>query len=774
MLPKITAVCVTYGRAKHLQESLGDFLAQDYDGPRQLVILNTFPQQRLIGEHPNVKIINCKQRPPSLGAARNMAIQQAEGEIICTWDDDDRYAKNHLANFGFAMSNPAVTWGWMDRQYYAEGGTIQKIVEGQMPCVAFRKDAWEKVGKYTELTVGEDRHFIGRLTSGGHGTKITIPEDKISFIYCWGNGVYHISGMGDDRRGLMPAFERARHDLELRIRQGTERLGEIHLTPRLKRTPEEMIHTFKNRTDIMEPIRPTVGIIELGRYGDIVNILPICRHIAKNYGKPHLMISSEFASILDGVSYVVPEPQNYPYDQVFQAEYVAKKKFNIVLRAQIWGKGHVQEKRCKSYNAESWRELGFQNEFFDPVKFPLAFDKRNPGREQALYDRLKNDKPMLLAQLTASISSPFPPGEKLLGRIRECFGEMYNIVDLASVQAERAFDLIGLMDRSKALVTIDSLPLHLAAASKLPVVALVNDRGDPDGKGWTASECRCNCIARITYTDAMADPEKVIHALNGMPDFQPNFEYRHTLIKPAIRRRIFHAVERHDDPATPPRKVEAWNSWDAAYSKGEILPAHYTEYKRDARAIGDRRDLPYLKDVLANAMEQANPEDIILWTNDDNALNQDLPAMLEFYAGTYGAVCSQRCDFRARLIPGTADVWRRRSEPHIGRDMFAFTKAWLTEHWDEIGDVLLGASIWDLYLCAFIRLKYGIETTRRNLHQEFFPADMPRGFIGHQMHDSQWEKESPFSPAEKHNRTIFRDWSAKHLPNLKFTPELAI
>src|SRR5580692_3097731 len=105
MLPKITAVCVTYGRAKHLQESLGDFLAQDYDGPRQLVILNTLPQQRLIGEHPNVKIINCKQRPPSLGAARNTAIEQAEGEIICTWDDDDRYAKNHLANFGFAMSN---------------------------------------------------------------------------------------------------------------------------------------------------------------------------------------------------------------------------------------------------------------------------------------------------------------------------------------------------------------------------------------------------------------------------------------------------------------------------------------------------------------------------------------------------------------------------------------------------------------------------------------------------------------------------------------------
>jgi len=363
MLPKISAICVTYGRHKLLENSIACFLAQRYDGEKELVVFNTNPAQMLLGIFPSVRIINCQTRPPTLGDARNLAIENATGDIIVTWDDDDLFTSNHLQNVGFPMVNESVTWVWLDRQFYAEGNQIFKLIDGQLPCFAFRKSAWQKAGGYQALTVGEDRNFAGRITQAGYGETVRLQNHEISFIYCWGNGAYHISGLGEDRKGLQPAHERAKDDLETRVRRGEEPTGKVHLQPKFKVQPEYMVERFLTKADEIETPRPQVCIIELGRYGDIINILPVCRHIAEAYEKPHLMVSREFASVLDGVSYVVPEIVDWPNDCLQQAMTLAKKKFPIVLRAQIWGKGHIQEHECASYNKESWKILGFKKEF---------------------------------------------------------------------------------------------------------------------------------------------------------------------------------------------------------------------------------------------------------------------------------------------------------------------------------------------------------------------------------------------------------------------------
>ena len=55
-LPGISRYCSTYGRPKRLLEnSIQCFLEQDYQGPKELVILNDFDQQELIFNHPEVK-----------------------------------------------------------------------------------------------------------------------------------------------------------------------------------------------------------------------------------------------------------------------------------------------------------------------------------------------------------------------------------------------------------------------------------------------------------------------------------------------------------------------------------------------------------------------------------------------------------------------------------------------------------------------------------------------------------------------------------------------
>ena len=94
-----------------------------------------------------------------------------------------------------------------------------------------------------------------------------------------------------------------------------------------------MINRFMNHTDVLEPKRPAVCVVELGRYGDIINILPACKHIAENYQPPHLMVShAEFARMSsDGVSYVIPEIVDISYDKLVSGMAMAKKKFPIVL-----------------------------------------------------------------------------------------------------------------------------------------------------------------------------------------------------------------------------------------------------------------------------------------------------------------------------------------------------------------------------------------------------------------------------------------------------------
>ena len=62
--------------------------------------------------------------------------------------------------------------------------------------IIFRKITWVNLGKYTPMDSGEDRDLLKRLQKNGFGEVHKLPERQTSFVYCWGNGVHHISGSG--------------------------------------------------------------------------------------------------------------------------------------------------------------------------------------------------------------------------------------------------------------------------------------------------------------------------------------------------------------------------------------------------------------------------------------------------------------------------------------------------------------------------------------------------------------------------------------------------
>jgi len=500
--PLISCVCVTYGRVKWLEEAIATFQAQDYPN-RELVILNTFPRQQLDLEHPDdrIRIVNEAHRPPSLGNARNIGISVAKGDVIVTWDDDDIPLPNHLSTIAKAFTD-GTEWVWIDAQFYMQFGVIEKITPGSCPLFAFTKEAWDRAGGYPNLTVGEDRGFIAAVQQVAKGT--TIHVDEPTYIYAWGQGVYHASGQGDDRPGRDRAHDRIEGDLQRRVRMNEEPVGVVVLHPKLKQDYAAQAKKFMDDWRTRQPGPNAVCLVQLGRAGDIMNMLPIARHLKRQGKDVWLATSNEFAGLLEGVSYARPYPLAMPFDALTKGMLEVGLNFSDVINCQIYGWGVSQEKQCPTFNEESWRIAGFGDHFRDR-EFPLVFDRRFPTREEALLKRaFRTQKPKIVTNLTSASSAPFPQGRAILASMVRAFPQ-YEVVDIGELRCHRIFDLLGIMEKARVFVTIDTATLHLNLATNVPMIAIVRD-------GWEGAEPRWGCARKFLYSEARKNPEAVVEA----------------------------------------------------------------------------------------------------------------------------------------------------------------------------------------------------------------------------------------------------------------------
>ncbi len=498
-LPLITCCCVTYARVPELQEALACFLAQDYKGPKRLIIFNSYANQTLEFDHPEVHIINAPTRPATLGQCRNRCIEAAAGEsLIACFDDDDGYGPNFLSLFAGTFQS-GDGWVRQEREFYMDAHRIKGIAAGTPNLVAFTKHAWNTIGGYKELNCGEDRDFIGRLTSRYSGSTVFPTDDEISFFRSWGSGIYHISGQGDDSPGMATGSDRVAEWIEMRRASGLIPEGKITLTPKFEHDYPKMRAEFvRGKTLIDTSKLGKVGLVILGRYGDILNILPVAKAIADRWSKPHFFVARQFADVLEGVTYVQPQILDMPYDHIHDALKIAKGRCQTVLCAQTWGKDFRNDMATGTYNTEGWRFCGFGPSFPDLPGFPLLLDNRSLTREKALADSLPMaGKPTILCNLCGSISSPFKDCQRVYSAIAGRWDGKFNVLDISQVRGERIYDLLGVFDRAVLLVTADTATLHLAAASKIPVIAFVND------EPWKATAPRCHTVLKLRYSDVL-------------------------------------------------------------------------------------------------------------------------------------------------------------------------------------------------------------------------------------------------------------------------------
>lgn len=265
-----------------------------------------------------------------------------------------------------------------------------------------------------------------------------------------------------------------------------------------------------------------VCVVQLGRYGDLLNILPVVKYIHDHYRKPTVMVARQFQELFDAVPYAHRYVFEGDFSEVERAVELARVKFELVVCTQVWGRtwrvdrtwgqgkggkgdgetGRQSEwegRQSASYNQESWRMAGFGNRWTDPeLKLVLEV----PGTITL------QTRPTICVCLSSGHSSPFKEWPGVQEHLQRQYGGAYDIVDLAEMRCDRVYDLLKWIRNARLLITSDTATLHLAAACATPVVALVND------DAWLASEPRCRCVLRLPYRDALGRIEEIDRAID--------------------------------------------------------------------------------------------------------------------------------------------------------------------------------------------------------------------------------------------------------------------
>lgn len=200
----ISCLCPTYNRYPKLgfllEEAVESFLRQDHPH-KELLIFNDTPGQKLVFEHPQVRIFNAQRRFPDLAAKIQYMIDRAAGDVFCRWDDDDLSLPWRLS---YSLERLGDRIEWRPENFWFANGD-QPWQENHHPgnshvMAIWRRDALAAIGgRYPAgFSGGEDLAFNRLLAEAGHPRRgELIPTDEMFYVYRWGTGSRHLSGVSD-------------------------------------------------------------------------------------------------------------------------------------------------------------------------------------------------------------------------------------------------------------------------------------------------------------------------------------------------------------------------------------------------------------------------------------------------------------------------------------------------------------------------------------------------------------------------------------------------
>jgi len=189
----ISVLTITYKRHHLLEEAIESFLQQENRMliTREMVIINDNPEVDYVFDHPRVRIINHKERFPSIAAKLEWGYKQCKFDYVYRLDDDDLLAPWALDNVCLdILHNPDYEIYRSSGMYFFVNNIFEKISSNINNGNVYTKAYLDRI-KFPDKSGNEDADIT-------FANKAIIYESKLknTMIYRWGMNTFHISGLG--------------------------------------------------------------------------------------------------------------------------------------------------------------------------------------------------------------------------------------------------------------------------------------------------------------------------------------------------------------------------------------------------------------------------------------------------------------------------------------------------------------------------------------------------------------------------------------------------
>jgi glycosyltransferase involved in cell wall biosynthesis len=166
--PLVTCIMPTHNRRRFVPQAIRCFLRQDYQN-LELLIVDDGPDPigDCLPESNRIRYLHL-DRKMTIGAKRNFACEQARGEIVVHWDDDDWYPKDRVSRQVHALRDGDYNVCGTSRIFYLDL-TSKRFWEYRYPSsnsswvggntLAYRKRFWAR-HRFPDIQVGEDSRFV--------------------------------------------------------------------------------------------------------------------------------------------------------------------------------------------------------------------------------------------------------------------------------------------------------------------------------------------------------------------------------------------------------------------------------------------------------------------------------------------------------------------------------------------------------------------------------------------------------------------------------------
>ncbi len=186
--PLVSCIMPTYDRRAFIPEALRCFFAQDYPNLELIVVDDGGdPISDLLPSDPRIRYFRPASRL-TVGAKRNYACEQARGEIIAHWDDDDWYPYWRvrvqvaaLLEQGAAICGSSILY-FLNRTrdeafVYRYSGGGSAWVAGT--TLVYRREHWQR-NRFTDVQIGEDAQFVWRSSGVGGAGIADLKDPRLS------------------------------------------------------------------------------------------------------------------------------------------------------------------------------------------------------------------------------------------------------------------------------------------------------------------------------------------------------------------------------------------------------------------------------------------------------------------------------------------------------------------------------------------------------------------------------------------------------------------